>query len=402
MRLTEEMQAPIRPAADLPAPTTLSAAEADTLAAETSGLKGAEALLDAAALSQLLQREVTITHVRSKPGHSLVAAHTDSEGAAAWTMLTRDSVKFHNALERATAYHAPLQVHRAEEPYLFSGSVWTDPQLAKELAEARAALGQHVDWRVLRYNPRRRVVAAVRSDSTDKVVRVMAQGADHLLRTARLWRRQGLPVTDMLPLGGRRSATIAALWGVGDLSRLPHPPAAEAAGAAVAKLHALPAGALRRSAAPDPRAAAKGLGEVAPWTGRRASRIAEELEVRLAALRPGRAAQIHGDLSPDQVVVAAHRSHKIRLIDFDRTGSGPPMRDLGSWTAACRRDQQPEMIDAFLTGYAAHAPLRFRDASAWEAYAHLAAAPDFFRRREPEWPARTVTALDLAEEALTR
>lgn len=384
-------------------PATISGPAADGLAAEASGLDQAGTLLDAEALSGLLDRQVAITHVRSKPGHSLVAAHIDPDGAAGWTMLTRDPVKYHNASQRAAAFGAELQVHHAAGSYLFSGSVWADPQLAKELAEARAVLGHDTPWRVLRYNPRRRVVAAVQTGSSQKVVRVVAHGADRLLETAQRWRSQNLPVTNVSPLGRRGSATIAALWGVSDLSRAPHPPAAETAGTAVARLHSVPA---RQPDPgyrhPDPSTAAKGLADVAPWLGNRAAQLAAELEARLDALPRSAAAQIHGDLSPDQVVLADDQSHKIRLIDLDRAGWGHPMRDVGSWIAACRRDHQLQLIDPFLTGYTAHSHIQPHDLDVWEASAHMAGAADFFRHREPDWPARTIRALDLTEEALNR
>lgn len=383
------------------APLTVSAA--DGLAAQASGLDRAEELLDPAALSQLLGRQVRITHVRSKPGRSLLVAHTDFFGEAGWTMLTADAVKYHNAQERAASFGCPMQVHGTAGPYLFSGPVWADPQLAKELAEARAALGEDTDWQLLRYNPRRRVVASVRSGSGQKVIRVLAAGADQLLRTTQHWRGLGLPVSSLSALGQRGTATIAPLWGVDDLRSSPHPPAARTAGAAVAALHAAP---LRNSGAdcsrPNPQGAAAGLAQAAPWAQQRAAALADQLDDRLAPLRDAPASEIHGDLSPDQVVLGDHRSHKVRLIDLDRAGGGHPMRDLGSWAAACRRDQQEELLEAFLTGYTEHAPLQPQIMDAWEAYAHLAGAADFFRHREPDWPARTIRALEMTEEALDR
>lgn len=387
--------------ARVPQPRTVSAA--DELAAQASGLERAGELLNPDALSELLGRQVVITHVRSKPQRSLVVAHTDLHGEAGWTMLTTDAVKYHNAQERAADFGSNIQVHSTAGAYLFSGSVWTDPQLAKELAEARASLGADVTWQMLRYNPRRRVVAAVRSGASAKVVRVLASGAEHLLETTQHWRSLGLPVSNVSALGQRSTATVAPLWGVGDLHRSPHSPAAATAGAAVAALHAAPPRTSWASCShADPQGAAAGLAQVAPWAQQRAATLADRLVTRLALLGHGCVAEIHGDLSPDQVVLAAPGSHKIRLIDLDRAGCGHPMRDLGSWVAACRRNQQPELIDAFLTGYTEHASLKSNDMDAWEAYAHLSGAADFFRHREPDWPARTTRALDLTEEALNR
>lgn len=385
---------------DLP-PLTTSAA--DALAAEASGLERAGELLEPAALSLLLGRQVIITHVRSKPGRSLLVAHTDRQGAAGWTMLTVDAVKLHNAQERAESFGRRIQVHSAAGAHLFSGSVWTDPQLAKELAEAHRALGEHASWRLLRYNPRRRVVASVWTGSSHKVVRVMAVEADHLLQATQHWRASGVPVSNVFALGQRGTATVAPLWGVSDLHSSPHPPAAVTTGSAVAALHAAAPRSTGRACSPaDPQQAAAGLGDAAPWAQPRAAALAERVSARLAPLHQSAPAEIHGDLSPDQVVLAADGSHKVRLIDLDRAGGGHPLRDVGSWVAACRRNQQAELIEAFLSGYTAEAAPQLDDLGAWEAYAHLAGAADFFRHRDPDWPARTVRALDLTEEALNR
>lgn len=380
----------------------ISAAAADQLAAEASGLDGAWLLLDSDRLSDLLQHQVTVTGVRSKPGHSLVVAHTDTEGRAGWTMLSTDEDKFHKAHQRAADSGLSIQVHRAAPPYLFSGSIWTDPPLAKELFAARAALGTETPWRVLRYNPRRRVVAVVPTSSGQKVVRVLTTNAAPLRRTARTWRDLQIPVGRVWQIGRRGSATIAPLWGVGDLSRHPHPPAGQSTGAAIATLHTrAPHSRTASVAQPDPVTAANGLADVAPWAGRRAGELAAEVGARLAELSHT-SAQIHGDLSPDQVLIADERSHKIRLIDLDRAGRGDPMRDLGSWVAACRRENWPDMIQAFLDGYSQHAHLDAAGLAVWEAYAHLAGSADFFRHREPDWPTRTLNALKLTEEALQR
>lgn len=78
------------------------------------------------------------------------------------------------------------------------------------------------------------------------------------------------------------------------------------------------------------------------------------------------------------------------------------MRDIGSWTATCRHSGHTSLIDAFLSGYHAHALLNQGQLNVWESYAHLSRATDFFRHREPDWPAHTINALNLAEEALDR
>lgn len=389
--------------------TAPSAAAADAQAAAGAGLSRAAELIDPEALSALLDRQVTITHARIKPGRSVVVAHADADGQHGWTMLTTDPDKFHKAQQKAKEHSQDLRIHQevAVGGYLCSGSIWSDPALAKELEDARSTLNEaesrSVQWHILRYNPRRRLVAVVDAGHHPKVVRVSAGGADDLLATARRWRNLGLPVTNVAPLGHRHSATIAPLWGIGDLASTPYSPAAQTAGAALAALHAAPqerARSARLQANPQQTAAA--LGRIAPWLAERAETLAVRCTEALAPTLNSTSSEIHGDLSPDQVVLAAESSHKVRIIDLDRAGCGHPMRDIGSWVATCRHAGTPELIDAFLTGYATGTSLQPVDLDAWEAYAHLARSTDFFRHREPDWPAQTVRALNFAQEALNR
>ncbi|WP_300343768.1 phosphotransferase [Nesterenkonia sp.] len=382
--------------------TIPSAAAADALAAESAGLPFAHEVLDPDALSELLQRPVRITHLRIKPGHSVVAAHTDQSGRAGWTMLTNDPDKYGKALKRAADHALDILVHRTEPGMLYSGDVWADTDLAKELAAAREATGEQAQWSILRFNPRRRVVACVQGAGSPKVVRVLSDSTAALLSIAARWRHLGIPVTNAKALGRRGTAVSTPLWGTGDLAAVPHPPAAVTAGAALARLHAAEAPAELRRTPADPGPAAAGVARVAPWAAQHAEELAARLAERLTPLEQLPAAEVHGDLSPDQVILAAEGSHKIRLIDIDRAGAGRPMRDVGSWAAACRRDQQPELLEAFLAGYAEHAQVDRAELNTWEAYAHLASAADFFRRRDPAWPALTARSLTFAEEALNR
>ncbi|NLS11161.1 phosphotransferase [Nesterenkonia sp. MY13] len=384
-------------------------AEADSLAAAAAKLEQAAEVLSPAGLSELLQKHVSITHARMKPGHSVVVAHSDlAEGAHAWTMLTNDPDKFSKAQLRAQGCDQELEVHQnTGERFLYSGSVWADPALSKELAAARTALdeqeGREVNWQILRFNPRRRVVAVVDAGHHPKVVRVVAPGTDLKLETARRWRQLGLPVTNVSALGQRGTASIAPLWGAGDLSTHPYAPAARTAGAAVAQLHSTGrAEACGDRPHADPKQAAAALVRIAPWLAEPAHRVAEQTAARLQRSLDSAAAEIHGDLSPDQIILAAETSHKIRIIDLDRAGCGHPMRDLGSWAAACRRDDRPELLESFLSGYQEHADISADDLNAWEAYAHLSSATEFYRHRQPDWPQLTLRALERAEEALNR
>ncbi|WP_150460735.1 phosphotransferase [Nesterenkonia ebinurensis] len=384
-------------------------AQADAVAASAVKLNRAVEVIDPGLLSELLQRPVNITHARIKPGHSVVVAHASQDGEHGWTMLTNDRDKFCKAQQRAESFGQQLQIHQDDDAagYLYSGSLWSDPALAKQLHDARSTLNEiedrQVRWEILRYNPRRRLVAVVDAGHSPKVVRVAAGGADRVLATAARWRSLGLPVTNVAPLGHRQSATIAPLWGAGDLAQQPYEPAAQTAGEAVARLHNAPRDQScgdRRYA--DPAEAAAALSRIAPWLEDRAEQLALRCTAQLKPTLGSTTAEIHGDLSPDQIILAAEGSHKVRIIDLDRTGCGHPMRDIGSWVATCRHAGTSELIDAFLAGYATDARLDPTDLDAWEAYAHLARATDFFRHREPDWPQHTIRALNLAEEALNR
>lgn len=382
-----------------------TAAEADAEAARNFGLPQAITVIDRSRLSELLEREVTITHARVKPGHSVVVAHHDHSGHHGWTMLTLDADKLSKAQERAADIGDPLTIHQqAAGLYAFSGSIWSDPFLAKELAEAVQAVqqrsGPSATWHVLKFNPRRRVVASVEAESGTKVIRVLPGDAAPLLRTCQHWRELGLPVPRTAPLGQRGSAVIAPLWGSGDLSSMPYEPAAVSAGSAISQLHSSAARGTRTVENPDPLRAAAALSRLAPWLKDRAEHLARQCAGRLTPMLNSAPAEIHGDLSPDQVVLASEHSHKIRLIDLERAGGGHPLQDIGSWVASCRHTANTNLIDAFFDGYGPQPAFYPADLGTWEAYAHLNRATDFFRRREADWPAQTLNALNLAEEAL--
>lgn len=388
--------------------SALTAAEADRLVAEALDLPGANEVLNSTQLSVLLGRSVIIEHLRVKPKHSIVVAHTDQHGEYGWTMLTSDPDKFGKARQRAVDSGQQFRIHRHESNgFLCSGSLWSDPELAKGLADARSALdereGRTVEWKILRYNPRRRVVAMVDAGRHPKIARVVAGEVSTLLSTFSRWREWNVPVTHAVPLGSRGSATLAPLWGAGDLLHIPYEPAAESAGRALGRLHATPHPRTPRQAVcADPLRTAAALDVVAPWAAERARDLGNRCVQEFSRSQGFEATHIHGDFSPDQVILAAEDSHKIRVIDLERAGFGHPMQDIGSWLATCRQAERTELIAPFLAGYEACLRIHPGAANAWEAYSHLARAADFFRHRHPEWPAQTIRTLDLAEEALTQ
>ena len=394
------------------------AAEADALVAEQSGLDHVEDLLDDATLSSWLGFPVQGRHVRIKPGHSATMAweRTDAgpddvmDTAAVprhgWTVVSRDTDKYAKAQTRAEQVGESLRIHQGSPLYVVSGSVWADRVLGRELAEARGALGGEAPWRILRYNPRRRVVAVVEVEGRRRAVRVEGRNVADQLATAVRWRQLGLPAGRMHPLGQRGTALVAPLWGHDDLLGDPCAPAAENAGRVFATLHSGSPEVGKNSSrvlTADVAQAARAVSLAAPWLGERATLLGQRLSRRMAGLRGkdvGGLVELHGDLSPDQVLLAAQGSHKIRVIDLDRAGLGPAMRDVGSWVAACRAAEVLPLAEEFLKGYSRVAPVSEEAMRVWECYAHLAAAMDPFRRREANWPEGTLRRLVMAEQAL--
>ncbi|MGQ7787078.1 phosphotransferase [Nesterenkonia sp. K-15-9-6] len=397
--------------------------EADVAVAEIAQLDQVAQLLDDAALSSWLGMPVRGRHLRVKPERSVVLAwertdvdltggepvDVDAEGPAhhGWTVISRDQDKYAKSLARAERVDQRLTVHQDEPVYRVSGSLWSDPALARELLEARQALaetaGAEVPWRVLRYNPRRRVVAVVELDGGPHVVRVTAEPAAAQLETADRWRRLGVPLEPVRPLGDRGTALLTPWWGQGDLLEHPVESAAETAGTIVAELH-VRSGELGeapdRVLDPDVAEAVHAIGLIAPWLGQRADMLAEMISPLVEEAESAELVELHGDLSPDQVLVSGEDGSRVRIIDLDRAGQGPAMRDVGSWVASCRAADHVELAEAFLRGYREITPIDEESLAAWEAYAHLRAALDPFRRREENWPQKASRRISMAERSI--
>ncbi|HVL84320.1 MAG TPA: hypothetical protein VM367_08580 [Pseudonocardia sp.] len=95
---------------------------------------------------------------------------------------------------------------------------------------------------------------------------------------------------------------------------------------------------------------------------------------------------VHGDLSPDQVVVAA--DGRANLLDLDRAALGPAGWDGATWTMAqLATGRRP------LPAPTATEPVLLLAAA-------LLRAPEPFRRLRPAWPALTRSVLDAAARAV--
>ncbi|SJN24943.1 hypothetical protein FM125_05435 [Micrococcus lylae] len=380
---------------------------ADAERAALTALPGVEQVLSDAGLSRIIGRRVQAVHERVKPGRSIVvswralgADGTEpldaplAEAGHGWLMLTRDQDKADSALRRAErigrADH--VRVHRWDgDATVLWGSLWTDPALAVPLDRARAALAERrpdAAWTVLRHNPRRRAVVRV----GDEVVRIHARRLDEpggMVATVARWAAAGVPVVPLEPVGTKGTAASSPFWGAGDLQAVPVASAAEAAGEAVAAVHALPAaGSPLPPFVPDAPVAAEAIASSAAWLDEVVRDAAAHLQPLLeASCAQDPAVELHGDWSPDQVLsAAADGTGGVRIIDVDRARTGPAAVDLGSWNAACRREELPALADAHAAGHArVHGEADRVTVLAWEAYAHLAAAVDPLRRRHADW-----------------
>ena len=407
--------------------------------AARSGLPGAERLLSADALSALHGREIVPRRLRVKPGASVLVGHCDEHGdaaegpggegvaAAGWTLLTASRDKRDGALRRAARSGAPVREHPAEAgTYLLSGGLEADPRIGRSVHRLlrREVGADGGDLHVLSYNPVRHAVLALPEGGD--VLRVAARPLDRLLHLAQRWQELGVPTLPLHPTRDR-SVVRCARWGDGDLSArapgdgedAPAPggtavaavsavhelasAAAAATGAAIARLHASPAGHPLPEARLGPRLPAT-LTELEALLPHRAAAIAQ-LADDLVARLPQRPATglLHGDLSPDQVLVdRSGGAPRIRLIDLDRSGTGSLGADLGSWLAACLTGRDEHVGAALLAGYAAAGGIvpGSDELAAWTARGLLAAALDPVRRFHPRAGAEVEERLDLAVAVL--
>lgn len=349
-----------------------------------------DGLLDVAFLSTLLDRRVEISHLRIKPGHNVLVAWRDLDSREhGWTEATTDRDKFANALRRAQRVGHPLTVHEQGEVMVFSGAVHADRKLARALRDLPDS-----GWQVLRYNPQRRLVAAT---GDGLVVRVHATSAQHLGKISTRWQGYGVPAISMFAHG---HVAVSPWWGIADLAARPSVAGTRAAGAAVAKLHAAGVPEDLPEVPVCVSTSMSAITESAPGSATRADKLGQRLGVLLPELsRREPSTELHGDLSPDQVLV--NETGQIRLIDFDRAGTGPASRDLGSFLAACRRAGRPRQAADFLHGYRrAGGVVDAVHMAVWEAYAHLSSALNALRHGENDWEQQLEDTLDLAEDAL--
>jgi Ser/Thr protein kinase RdoA (MazF antagonist) len=394
-------------------------------------LPGVEHLLDPARRSRLLGREVTLDRVRIKPGASVLVSCRASDPESSplpgrslaeigWIQLVASRDKRDNLLRRAARHQAEVREHPrfltaspGDSPFLLSGGIDSDSRLGEEIERVLRRQPEGADPRVLSYNPGRHAVLLL--PDRGEVVRVAGRPLDELQRVVDLWRDLGLPALDQNRWRDRPCVLVSAMWGDGDLSTLAsHPlsmPAAAELGRIIARLHAAD---VADREAPDARiggpvpVTTEAVADLLPDQSRRIADLVERLRRALPTDSPR--VLIHGDLSPDQVLVRVDESPTsgrerppLRVVDLDRSGLGPAGADLGSWLASCLLHGAQEQAVAFLGGYCRHRSLpTAEDLAAWTARSLLAAALDPLRKHQEDWPAAVDQRLALAECVLER
>ncbi|QLD11518.1 phosphotransferase family protein [Microbacterium oleivorans] len=347
---------------------------------------GLGTLLDADALGAVLGHPVHLRRVRYKPATSVIAAF-DSPHGAGWAAA-------YDGPDKARVSSVP---HRRADPvpgiaHAVTGTARTDRALAPAMRELdRARPGELTGAQLLRHNPGRRLVLAEAGGGA--IVKVVARAADRLRPDALavLLSDVGVPVLPAERLTDR--AWRAPYWGEGDLTVAPSPDAAFRAGAALAALHRAPTPVAARpvTGPSDAAAAATAIAAVLPELASRAAALA----ARHPAGGPERV--VHGDFSADQVLVGA--DGEVRLIDFDRLGTGDPMRDLAGFAVEERmRLGASPLIGELIEGYrAAGGELDDARLRAWVPLCALGRAIEPFRRCDPDWPALVDRALAVGE-----
>ncbi|CED91535.1 MAG: aminoglycoside phosphotransferase family protein [Actinomyces succiniciruminis] len=371
-----------------------------------------DTLLDSDRLSELVGAPVRAARLRIKPGVSVTASllQADTDTSAGWVRLLWpvSRVKATKAARRAERLGLRTSQRDTGDGLLAQfGEVATDPALVRHVAAARErGLLDGLEGNLLRYNPLRRLV--VRTPAG--VVRVTA-GSQRHAAAVQAFAARYVPVPPARPVPPGTDAAHVSLQGFvgdGDLERWPEPAATARAGAALAALHARTAD-LPESLRADLDDAEPAAGEIAavhtrtlthldPALAARVHRLGQALDAAIAAApEPGPPVLVHGDASPDQVLLE-RTSGQIWLTDFDRARLAPAVVDLGSYLAVAPADAAP----ALLAGYAqaggrvpAEEVLRCAVARA-----RLERIQDPLRHGDPQWRRRLGAEADHIERLL--
>lgn len=405
--------------------------EADrALAARDIRIPALNWLLDDELLSELIGEHVRITRTRYKPGTSVLVAFRRGGGDGAetfgWASTTaaEHAGKLHRRAASSRDHGGGIRlvqpgtlepdvivaVGRIEEDWLLRANLgWLRDHGLGRLGAFPTAPGRFLDppASVLRYNPERRLVVRVPSDTGTVVVKTAVQpdeGAAGILLRQRL-ESHGVPVLPELadPDCARHGISASPVWGDGDLSGRDDDAAAYGAGAALAAIHGVDVG-----TGSDPAAEIADLGRqlaatrsmiirLLPGLEASVDRLTDQLLEKIGTTGPHgqQPVLVHGDFSADQVLVDGAA---VRIIDFDRVRTSDPAMDLGSF-AAVEETAKPggggavtggrrtaHLIEGYRAagGHVSHAGV-----DTWAAFRLFLTSVEPFRNRAVDWPADT-------------
>ena len=423
-----------------------------SLAGRDDALPGLPYLLDDARLSSLLGETVRVTRVRYKPRTSLLVAFRRIRNGSfdyGWAHTLSSPAKLLRRESTSRSRGGNVRIlrpdPRQDDMLVAVGGVADDWALHKNLLwlheHGIERLGLHhgpdtglpAGSSVLRYKPERRLVLLASSTSAPVVLKAAAKPASpgqqaHFLDRLRL---HGVPLLPQLAdtecLANGISACVA--WGGGDLTDLDDDSSAFTAGEALAKLHGIPitgrtvsgtggagaadsslqdgAGSWLAQVTTQLKATRSMVSSLVPALEEPARCIEAELGFLLLEGTGSSRVLVHGDFSPDQVLVGGS---EVRLIDFDRARPGMAEADLGSFAAVEETVLPgPEGAPAggpktarLTEGYVG-AGGRFTQAAvdAWAAFRLFNSSVDPFRNRSPEWAADMSWHLNRAKELIS-
>jgi Ser/Thr protein kinase RdoA (MazF antagonist) len=272
----------------------------------------------------------------------------------------------------------------------------------------------------LRYKPERRFVGRLGGHEAPQAALKVYRGAHFdaaVLRARAFHSRDALRIPRVLG-DAERYCSVASEWIEGrPLDQLVRqsPDAADGlalVGTALAELHRqqpdIPDSITKESHGATVRSAASAVARTLPDLGPRAERLAELVCSRIAGLTWDRQA-LHGDFSPDQVLVGDGRAG---VVDFDRATFGPAAVDLGMFAARLIEmgvdgHIDPDSVQAYIAAFdsayrQAGAGKPAPEAAVFTAAALMLIAPESFRLRHLRWPEKTSELLACAERIADR
>lgn len=401
-----------------------------SIANRDSALPGLPYLLDNSRLSDLLGEPVRVTRVRYKPHTSLLVAFRRARRGTfdygwAMTRAAKSNGKLLRREQTSSSRGGDIRIlhidPRLPDTLVAVGGIEDDWALQENLTWLRehgfarlglrqAAAGSLLSGSttLLRYKPERRLVLLFQNGGVPVVVTAAAKPLgtkhQHFHDTLHL---NGVPVLPQL--GDSKCAehgiSACAAWGGGDLAGLVDTHGAWRAGEALARVHHIPAPAdssaerpaLHYDVAEQLAATRSMVTSLVPALETSARRLEDTLCALLAARGslatrgPGEPVLVHGDFSPEQVLV---KGSEVRIIDFNNAQTGAPEADLGSFAAAeeasrplpASRSAGGPLTERLAEGYT-EAGGRFRQTgvNAWAAFRLFTGCLEPFNNRAPEW-----------------